>query len=104
MDQNISNSEPYVDCYIFEVMQWPRYGEHYNYYVLNDIFYFNSLIGASPDKANSRYMKIPEHYILNAEMEKVLEQKDRIIGKPVIRKINEQNWTFDTLIIDQEII
>jgi hypothetical protein len=49
-------------------------------------------------------MKIPEHYILNAEMEKVLEQKDRIIGKPVIRKINEQNWTFDTLIIDQEII
>jgi hypothetical protein len=34
---------PFLNCYIWEIKQWPKHGNNLNYHALNDIYHYNSL-------------------------------------------------------------
>ena len=93
---NIENEdEPLINCYIFEVMQWPRYGRSAEFHVLHDVWFHNSMTYAPASKMNSRYIKVPEYNMINIDIEEIVKNKNDLIGKPVIKRITEENWTID---------
>jgi hypothetical protein len=107
----------FIDGYVWEILQFPRCGVHYNYYPIHDIFYYKS----SEDRTFSRENKIacvqiPEKNIINLNLmlndtpqlskepisvkDFVHKYKDVIIKNkyPIIRKQifeNRETWICD---------
>jgi hypothetical protein len=94
---NLLPSEPYLNCNIWEIQQYPKSGKNYDFHLLHDIYYHNSLI-INEQKQQSAYIMIPEFLIGNLEHKDILiKNKNEIISKkiPVIRKINDETWVID---------
>jgi hypothetical protein len=108
---------PFIDEYVWEIHQFPRCGVHYNYYPINDIFYYNSAEDRTFSRENKlACVQIPENQIVNLNLtvfdvpelsktpisvkEFVHKYKDVIIRNkyPIIRKQifdNRETWICD---------
>ena len=85
---------PFLNCYIFEVKQWPRSGSRFDMYTLADIYHYNSLTDYREDKQLSPYIQIPEAHVKNANIELLLTDKDKIINGnlAIMKRIDDENW------------
>ena len=95
---NLKENEPYLKCNMWEIKQYPRFGEYFNYFVLNDIFYHNSLGEVNEEKQQSSYIIIPEPLLGNPQhRDIVFNNIDEIIDNkiPIIKKINDETWVID---------
>jgi hypothetical protein len=86
--------KPFLDCYIFEVKQWPKYGPNLELHTLADIYHYNSLTDDREDKKQSPYIQIPEKYVKNVDIKYLLENLKYIVDqkKPIMKKINDNTW------------
>lgn len=89
--------KPFIDCYIFEVKQWPKYGPKLEYYALADIYHYNSLEDDREDKKQSPYIQIPENFVKNVDMEYLLTNLNKIVenNMPIIKRVSDENWEID---------
>jgi len=88
----------FIDGYVWEVKQWPRAGEKFDFYQLNDIYYYNSLSSDLENKKQSVYIQIPELLIDGKEnIEFVRNNLKEIIENniPVVKRINDETWVCD---------
>jgi hypothetical protein len=105
----------FINENIWEINQFPRIGYRYDYYTLNDIFFYNSLEDTTFEHQNkTACVQIPESKILGlgskfnipynekkcSVKDFVLENKNIIIKNklPIIRRIYEnetENWYCD---------
>lgn len=94
-------TKAFIDGNIWEINMFPKYGVHYNYYVINNIFYYNSLTDKTFEKSVAGLIyQIPENIIKDENKNFILKNKDYIIRNkcPVIKKqiINgEDIWSID---------
>ena len=91
-------STPFINCYIFEVKQWPKMGKNLDRYLLVDVYHYNSLTDIKEDKQQSPYMQIPEKFVRNANVDYLLQNLQTIVDNklPVVKKINDDVWEIDT--------
>jgi hypothetical protein len=89
--------KPFLDCYIFEVKQWPKYGPKLEYYALADVYHYNSLTDDREDKKQSPFIQIPEKFVRNANIQFILDNLKDIVenNKPIIKRINDDLWEID---------
>lgn len=108
--------EAFINENIWEINQFPRCGYIYNYFTLNDIFFYNSLNDRTFEKENkTATVQIPESLIESLDInitysklhngkitvrEFVLANKDIIIKNkyPIIKKEiknNRETWSCD---------
>jgi hypothetical protein len=93
--------QPFIDCNIWEINMFPKKGDEYNYYTINNIFYYNSLTDKTFERSTAGLIyQIPENIIKNENKNFILKNKDYIIKNkcPVIKKqlINgEDVWSID---------
>jgi hypothetical protein len=90
MDPN----KPFLDCYMIEVIQWPKYGPDLEHYAIADIYHYNSLEDSLENKKQSPYIQIPEYFVRNFD-KKLLNDLQNIIDKPIIKRINDELWDID---------
>jgi len=88
MDPN----KPFLDCYMIEVIQWPKYGPDLEHYAIADIYHYNSLEDSLENKKQSPYIQIPEHFVQNFD-EKILKNLQN--NTLVVRRINDELWKID---------
>lgn len=94
---NLSPNEPFLNCNIWEVQQYPKLGDNFDFYLLSDIYHHNSL-NINEKKQQSAYIMIPEFLMGNLENKDiVIKNINEIISKqiPVIKKINDETWVID---------
>jgi len=87
-------NDSFINCYIFEVKQWPRSGTKFDMYTLADIYHYNSLTDYREDKQLSPYIQIPETHVKNVNMKLLLSNKYKIIKNnlAIIKRIDDDNW------------
>jgi hypothetical protein len=90
MDPN----KPFLDCYMFEVKQWPKHGPNLQHHIIADIYRYNSLKDSLENKKQSPYIQIPEYFVRNFD-KKLLNDLQNIIDKPIIKRINDELWEID---------
>jgi hypothetical protein len=108
---------PFIDGYVWEILQVPRCGAMYNCFPIKNIFYYNSLKDRSfENENNGPCLQLPESIIKNVNLsirypylndnyrfivkDFVYKHKDIIIKKqyPIIRKQiidNKEVWACD---------
>lgn len=108
---------PFIDGYVWEILQFPRHGVHGNYHTIIDIFKYNSLEDRTFSRENKiACVQIPENIIYNLDFVMydakqlsetpisvrnfVHKYKDLIIKNkyPIIRKQivnNKESWICD---------
>lgn len=95
---NLNNGQPYLNCNIWEVKQFPRFGKNYEFFILHDIYYHNSLTDINEEKQQSSYIIIPEPLLGNPQQRDIVFNNiDEIIDNkiPIIKKINDETWVID---------
>jgi hypothetical protein len=95
----MSPNEPYLNCYIWEIKQYPRFGKEFKHFLINDFYPYNSLTDLKEDKQLSPYIQVPEVFVKCSETDKqlILENLKYIVdGKiPIIKNINDESWEID---------
>jgi len=85
----------FIDCDIWEIKQWPRFGVKHNIYLINDIYYYNSLTSDLENKKQSVFIQLPD-FLLQSENDKkiVKDNIDRIISEniPIVELVDNENW------------
>jgi len=94
---NMDPSKPFLDCYIFEVKQWPKYGPNLEHHAIADIYHYNSLNDSFENKKQSPYIQIPEYFVENVDIQKLINMKNQIINDniPIMKMIAEEKWIID---------
>lgn len=90
----------FLDCYIWEINKFPRYGKNLNMHTLGNIFYVKS--DETTFQNNNVNLQVPEFLIIGTEAEKsfVHKYKDKLIklSLPVIISVinnNDLEWRLD---------
>ena len=78
----------------------PKYTLSYNYYIINDIFYYNSLNDRTFERSGDMFWRIPEKIIKHENTKFVIENKDYFIKRkcPIIKYEiidNKDIWSID---------
>ena len=96
--RNMDPKKGYLNCYIVEVKQWPKYGPNLAHYAVADIYRYNSLHDNFENKKQSPYIQIPQYFVRNFD-ESVLDNLKEIVEKniPIIKKIDDEIWEFSKL-------
>jgi hypothetical protein len=96
----------FIDEYIWEIHNWPKYGPNLEYHFINDIYYYNSLTCDYEDKKQSTCIQIPEQFISKLEHKQtIIDNMDFIKQKqiPVITKISDDEWFIDLQFLRHEL-
>lgn len=98
--------EPYINCYIWEVKQYPKFGREFNHFLINDFYHYNSLTDLREDKQLSPYIQIPEYFVRCSDENRkyVMENLKTIVDEqiPIIKKINDDLWGIDLSFIEKK--
>ena len=91
----------FLDCYIWEVNKFPRYGSNYDRHTISNVFYHNSET-MEKFQNNNVAIQIPEFKLIGTDEQKAFVHKYMKIiienSIPVIyHKINssEESWILD---------
>ena len=86
---NMDPNKPFLDCYMIEVIQWPKYGPNLQHHTVADIYHYNSLKDSLENKKQSPYIQIPEYFVINFD-------KNKLNGNlPFMKRINDELWEMD---------
>lgn len=98
---------PEINENIWEIHVWPRCGENFDFYLINDIYFYNSLTNHFEDGKQSIYIQIPESLLVGEKdfISQVIEKKNYIVENriPILRKIDEENWAVDLKFLREKI-
>lgn len=90
----------FLDCYIWEINKFPRYGKNLDKHTIANIFYVKS--DENGFQNNNVNMQVPEFLIVGTNEEKqfIYKYKDKIVqlSLPVIVSVinnNELEWRLD---------
>ena len=103
---SMSDDEPFLNCYIWEIKQYPRFGKEFKYFLINDYYQYNSLTDIREDKQLSPYIQVPENFVKCSDKDKqiVLEKLEEIVQNkiPILKYINDQYWEVDLSWLKQQ--
>jgi hypothetical protein len=95
----MSPDEPYLNCYIWEIKQYPKFGPEFKHFLINDFYQYNSLTDIREDKQLSPYIQVPEVFVKcsKADKEIVLKNLNYIVEQniPIVKNINDELWEVD---------
>lgn len=94
-------NKAFIDDNIWELHMIPKYTPFFNYYIINDIFYYNSLNDRTFERSTAgMFWRVPEKIIKPENRKFVIENKDYFIKRkcPIIKYeiINKEDiWSID---------
>jgi hypothetical protein len=90
----------FLDCNIWEINQFPKYGVHLDRYTLANVFQYRSDV--SEYQSNNFYIQIPEFEINGTDEQKsfINKYKEKLIQYRIPFLINRINRGMESWVID----